>query len=155
MKRQTERLPPPPRSPRLRERRSWTWAIRLAASFVIGLHSAAAFAADYYVKNGGNDGANGLSIATAWATPQHAADVVSPGDTVHVLNGSYGGFYVERSGTAANPITFLAESSAVQITSNNPFTPDGINIENADYVIIDGFTVNNRTRAGIRTALSH
>ncbi len=122
--------------------------------FVAILLSAPANATDYYVKNGGNNGNNGLSIATAWATPQRAADVANPGDTVHVLNGSYPGFYVERSGTAGNPITFLAESPAVLITSNNGNTPDGINIEDAAYVVIDGFTVNDRTRAGIRTALS-
>lgn len=137
-----------------RDAEGFRWSAIAGALFAIAMHSAAAHAADYYVKNGGSNAANGLSIATAWATPQHAADVVNPGDTVHVLNGSYGGFYVERSGTAGNPITFLAESPAVQITSNNPVTPDGINIENAAYVIIDGFTVNNRTRAGIRTALS-
>jgi hypothetical protein len=129
-------------------------AIPSTALVVLLLQSAAARAADYYVKNGGNDANSGLSVATAWATLQHAADVVNPGDTVHVLNGSYTGFYVERSGTAGNPITFLAESPAVQITANNPFTPDGINVENAAHVVIDGFTVNNRTRTGIRTALS-
>jgi parallel beta-helix repeat protein len=111
-------------------------------------------AADYYVKNGGNDGANGLSVATAWATLQHAADVVNPGDTVHVLNGNYQGFYLDRSGTSGQPITFLAESLAVSVTGDNGTTPDGINVEGAAYVVIDGFTVNNRTRAGIRTALS-
>jgi parallel beta-helix repeat protein len=126
----------------------------LLVAFAAILIAAPLSAADYYVKNGGNDSLDGLSAATAWATLQHAADLVNPGDTVHVLDGTYAGFYVDRSGTAANPITFLAQSPAVQITSNNAFTPDGINVENASYVIIDGFTVNNRTRAGIRTALS-
>lgn len=111
-------------------------------------------AADYYVENGGNDGADGLSPATAWATLQHAADVVNPGDTVHVSNGNYQGFYLDRSGAPGQPITFLAESPAVSITSDNGTTPDGINIEGAAHVVIDGFTVNGRTRAGIRTALS-
>jgi len=113
-----------------------------------------AFATDYYVKNGGSNVADGLSLATAWATLQHAADVVNAGDTVHVQDGNYAGFYLERSGTAGNPITFLAAGSNVQITSDNGTTPDGINIENASYAVIDGFIVNNRTRAGIRTALS-
>jgi parallel beta-helix repeat protein len=133
--------------------RSSTFALVLAVALP-GVVSLPAGAADYYVKNGGNNSNNGLSIATAWATPQRAADVANPGDTIHVLNGNYPGFFVERSGTAGNPITFLAESPAVNITSNNGNTPDGINVENAAYVVIDGFTVNNRTRAGIRTALS-
>jgi parallel beta-helix repeat protein len=92
---------------------------------------------------------------TAWATLQHAADVVGPGDTVHVSNGDYAGFYVSSSGTSGNPITFLAESPAVRITADNASTPDGINIEGVDHVVIDGFTLDGRTRAGIRTAVSH
>jgi hypothetical protein len=111
-------------------------------------------AADYWVRNGGSDAADGLSVGTAWATLGHAADVVNPGDTVHVLDGSYQGFYVERSGTAGNPITFKAEGPAVLITADNGRTPDGINVENAAHVVIDGFVVNNRTRTGVRTALS-
>jgi hypothetical protein len=112
-------------------------------------------AGDYWVKNGGNDAADGLSVATAWATPSHAASVAEGGDTVHVLDGSYAGFYQSASGTAGNPITYHAEGANVRITADNGTTPDGINIENADWVVIDGFIVDNRTRAGIRTALSH
>ena len=111
-------------------------------------------AADYWVKNGGSDTLDGLSVAHAWATLNHAAGLVNPGDTVHVLDGSYQGFDLRRSGTAANPITFKAEASSAQITADNGKTPDGINVENAAYIVIDGFVVNNRTRAGIRVAVS-
>jgi parallel beta-helix repeat protein len=111
-------------------------------------------AADHWVKNGGDDAADGLSVGTAWATLGHAADEVDPGDTVHVLDGSYQGFYVERSGTPGNPITFKAEGPAVLITADNGRTPDGINVENAAHVVIDGFVVNDRTRTGVRTAVS-
>ncbi|HEV7731312.1 MAG TPA: right-handed parallel beta-helix repeat-containing protein [Candidatus Binatia bacterium] len=113
-----------------------------------------ALAADYWVKNGGIDAANGLSVATAWATLPHAANEVGPGDTVHVLDGNYQGFYQETSGTAGNPITWKAEGSAVAITSDNATTPDGINLEGASYVVIDGFIVNDRTRTGIRAVLA-
>src|SRR5262245_42586296 len=116
--------------------------------------AAPADATDYWVKNGGNDGLDGLSLATAWATLGHAAGVVNAGDTVHVLDGSYQGFDLRRSGAPGNPITFHAEGAAAQITGDNGTTPDGINIEDAAYVVIDGFIVNNRTRAGIRTAVS-
>src|SRR5439155_17819586 len=107
-------------------------------------------AADYFVKNGGSDAADGLSLATAWSTLNHAAGVVNPGDVVHVQDGSYQGFYLDRSGTAAQPITFAADGPAVQITADNGTTPDGINVEGADHGVIDGFIVNDRTRAGIR-----
>jgi len=130
--------------------------VRHAAPIVLFLlYSTAATAADLYVQNGGDDAHDGLSLATAWATLGHAANVVNPGDTVHVQDGSYQGFYVSRSGAPGNPITFLADGPNVQITADNGTTPDGINIEGADYIVIDGFNVNNRTRAGIRTALSH
>ncbi|MBI3767451.1 MAG: right-handed parallel beta-helix repeat-containing protein [Deltaproteobacteria bacterium] len=111
-------------------------------------------AADYFVKNGGTDAADGLSLASAWATLGHAASVVNPGDVVHVQDGSYQEFYLDRSGTTAQPITFVADGAAVQITADNGMTPDGINVEGADHVVIDGFIVNDRTRAGIRVAVA-
>jgi parallel beta-helix repeat protein len=125
--------------------------VALGGSLVL---AGAAVAADYWVKNGGSDAANGLSQATAWATLVHAADVVAPGDTVHVLDGSYRGFYLETSGTSSAPITFRAEGSNARITQDNPTTPDGINLEGASWVVIDGFEVNDRTRAGIRAVLA-
>jgi len=111
-------------------------------------------AADLWVKNGGNDSLDGLSPATAWATLGHAADVVNPGDTVHALDGSYQGFYLTRSGGAGSPITFHAEGQNVRIAADNGTTPDGINVEGAAHVVIDGFVVDGRTRAGIRVAVS-
>jgi parallel beta-helix repeat protein len=126
----------------------------IACALILGLIAAPVHAADYWVKNGGNDAADGLSQATAWATLQHAAGVVSAGDTVHVLDGAYPGFDLRRSGTAGSPITFKAEGTGAQITADNGTTPDGINVEDAAYVVIDGFVVNDRTRAGIRTAVS-
>ena len=114
----------------------------------------AARAADYYVKNGGSDGADGLSIANAWATLNHAAGLVNAGDTVHVLDGNYQGFDLRRSGTAGHPITFKADGSNVRITADNGVTPDGINVENAAHVVIDGFIVDHRTRTGVRAAVA-
>src|SRR5262245_46264590 len=114
----------------------------------------AARATDFWVKNGGDDTADGLTVASAWATLRHAAGVVNAGDTVHVLDGAYQGFYLDRSGAAGSPITFRAEGPNVRITADNGTPPDGINIEGAAWVVIDGFVVDNRTRAGIRTALS-
>jgi hypothetical protein len=126
----------------------------VVAVVLVALLTGRALAADYWVKNGGSDAASGLSPATAWATLPHAADQVNPGDTVHVLDGSYQGFYLERSGLPGAPVTFRAEGSDVRITADNGTTPDGINVENADHIVIDGFVVNDRTRAGIRVALA-
>ncbi len=112
-------------------------------------------AADYWVAPGGSDADAGGAPAQAWATLVHAAGQVAAGDTVHVQAGAYGGFYLDSSGAPGAPITFVAEGGPVSISSDNPVTPDGFNIEGADYIVIDGFTVNARTRAGIRAALSN
>ena len=109
--------------------------------------------ATLYVSTGGDDAANG-SEATPWRTLQHAADQVQAGDTVVVRAGNYVGFYMDRDGTADQRITFSAESG-VNITERNATTPDGINLEGADYVTIEGFTVNNMPRTGIRSVINH
>jgi hypothetical protein len=128
-------------------------ALALLGALITALATPAA-AADFWVENGGNDALDGTSPATAWATLGKAASAVGPGDTVHVLDGAYQGFYLSRSGLPGSPITFVAEGPAVEITADNGVTPDGINVEGAAHVVIDGFVVNGRTRAGIRVALS-
>jgi hypothetical protein len=109
--------------------------------------------ATLYVSTSGNDAADG-SEATPWRTLQYAADHVQAGDTVIVRAGNYTGFYLDADGTAANRIVFRGESGA-NITQRNATTPDGINLEGADYVTIEGFTVNNMPRTGIRSVLNH
>lgn len=126
----------------------------MAALAGLLLLSADALATDYWVAPGGNDTNSGLSAGSAWATLQHAADLVGPGDVVHVLDGAYTGFYLDTSGTAPSPITFVAEGSDVRIVADNATTPDGINLEGASHVVIDGFIVDGRTRAGIRAVLA-
>ena len=105
----------------------------------------------YFVSADGSDGGSGTS-EQAWRTLQHAADRVAAGDTVIVRAGDYAGFDLRSDGTASAPITFLGEAAA-RITTRNPRTPDGINLEGADHVVIDGFTVVNQPRAGIRAVL--
>jgi Right handed beta helix region len=114
--------------------------------------SSAAFSATYYVvATGGDDTASG-AMGSPWATLQHAADSVAAGDTVMVAAGSYVGFDIQTSGAPNAPITFSADAGTM-VTTQNPDTPDGINIENCSYVVVQGFTVNNMPRTGIRTAV--
>ncbi|HEX4413711.1 MAG TPA: right-handed parallel beta-helix repeat-containing protein [Lacipirellulaceae bacterium] len=103
----------------------------------------------YFVSPTGSDSHNGTS-ASPWLTLQHAADVVHAGDFVTVATGNYTGFDLETSGTAAAPIEFFAQPGVV-INQRNATTPDGINLEGASYVTIDGFTVNGMPRAGVRS----
>jgi parallel beta-helix repeat protein len=109
--------------------------------------------ATLFVSTSGNDASDGSSAAP-WRTLQHAADVVNPGDTVIVRPGSYVGFYLDRDGTAANRIVFQADPG-VTITQRNASTSDGINLEGADYITVDGFTVNGMPRTGIRSVINH
>lgn len=106
-------------------------------------------AADYYVATGGND-SNAGSSASPWRTLQKAANSVGPGDVVHVANGTYVGFQITAGGTTSNPITFAASGSSVLVNQQNSSTPDNINIEGANYVVIDGFVVEDAPRVGIR-----
>jgi len=131
----------------------WTLVV-VAACAVAAAHTS--HAATYFVAPApaGND-ANPGTQAAPWRTLQRAANAVIAGDTVRVLDGSYQGFDLRRSGAPGNPITFRAEGTDVRITANNPVTPDGINVEHAAHVVIDGFIVDNRTRAGVRSAVAH
>jgi hypothetical protein len=108
----------------------------------------------YYVATNGSDTPGGGTSAAPWRTLQYAANRVLAGDTVIVRAGDYAGFYLETDGTASAPITFTAEPGA-RITSRNPTTADGINLEGADYIIVQGFVVDNTggtiTRAGFRS----
>lgn len=73
------------------------------------------------------------------ATIQEAADVAGPGDTIVVFGGTYAGFEVDTSGTAASPIVFVANGD-VQIDSPAA-TGDGIRLQNVSHVRIIGFSV--------------
>jgi parallel beta-helix repeat protein len=115
----------------------------------------------FYVAANGSDSNNGSSIAP-WATLQHAADVAVAGDTVIVRAGSYKGWIQTKSGTAGAPITFKADPGVIinqagNITGTVADRGDGINIELASWIVIDGFTIygqargTNIGRAGIRS----
>jgi parallel beta-helix repeat protein len=116
----------------------------------------------YFVSPSGSDSSPGTEAAP-WRTLGRAARWVAAGDTVVVRAGGYSGFILgwdaPQNGAPSAPITFKAEPGAV-IHSRNPKTPDGINLEGASYIVIDGFTIDNGdgsiARAGIRaTSDSH
>lgn len=108
----------------------------------------------YYVSVNGNDNNDGLTPNTSFATLQRAANIVAAGDSVFVSSGNYTGFDIRTSGTSAMPIVFEALDNNVIIDVRNPKTNDGINIEGADWIEINGFNVINQPRAGIRIVLS-
>ena len=101
------------------------------------------------VDPAGDDGADG-SAGRPWRTLQRAANGVGAGDLVIVHAGHYAGLHLTTSGTATNPITFQADAGAV-VDTRNPVTPDGINLEGASFVVVQGFTLTGLPRAGIRS----
>src|SRR5262245_26537330 len=95
----------------------------------------------YYVATTGNNASNGSSVSP-WRTLQYAADQVVGGDTLICMPGNYAGFDIRHSGTANARITFKGQSGAVINAVNTVTNRDGINVENASYITIDGFTLN-------------
>lgn len=128
---------------------------RIRHAFVEALEGRRLLSA-YFVSPGGSDSGNGSADAP-WRTLQHAADVVTAGDSVTVRAGRYSGFHLETSGTSSSPITFTAEPGVI-IDHRNTTTPDGINLEGADYVTVEKFRIENSagtiTRAGIRSVIN-
>src|SRR5262245_45675937 len=127
--------------------------LAVAGTLLAPAHAAAAPLRTFYVDPAGNDSAAG-AITSPWRTLQKAANTVRAGDLVIVRVGHYAGLYLTTSGTATDPITFRGDPGAI-VDTQNPTTQDGINLEGASYVVIEGFTVTGVPRAGIRSVLNH
>lgn len=108
-----------------------------------------AFAATYYVSPSGNDSNSG-SISAPFKTIQKAANIVNPGDTVIVRDGTYtdtdsNNYIVKlsRGGTSSNWITFKSENKwgAVLDGQNNTTGYGWALTAGSQYVRIEGFEV--------------
>lgn len=124
------------------------------------IYGSPVFAETIYVATTGNDSNPGTEVAPL-RTLQAAVNKIvelGPLTDVRVREGDYQGFNYgwdgEPGGTAEDPIKFSADAG-VRITEDNPDTPDGINIENVSYVVVEGFEVIGATRTGIRVAGGH
>ena len=100
----------------------------------------------YYVSSiiGSDDNA-GTSGSAPLASLQAAEDLVKPGDTVEVMNGTYTGpgggnvLTISTSGTASAPITFEAAPGATPVIDSSG-TWQGIELD-ASYITIKGLTI--------------
>jgi hypothetical protein len=103
-----------------------------------------------FVSGDGSDANGDGSEANPWHSLQHAADNVGPGDYVIVQPGKYWGFNLTTDGKPDARITFHA-MSGVEIDEPFPGQQDGINLEGADFVTVEGFYVHDMPRAGLRS----
>ena len=65
--------------------------------------------------NGGGSGSQGDPFQGL----QFAADQAQPGDTFHILPGTYDAFTIDTSGSPDSPISFIADSGGVIINGDN------------------------------------
>ncbi len=103
---------------------------------------------NYYVSPIGSDGNSGLNANAAFFTLQHAADKTAAGDTVFILPGTYVNSYpqsnilnIYNSGTASKKIVYKNYSANLPILKLSSNNWSGIDIQGADYIVIDGINV--------------
>lgn len=96
----------------------------------------------YYLSPTGDDANDGLSRLNAWATLQHASDMLSPGDTLLILGGDYmnaQGMWTPNSGTENNPIVLRAYGDSKAYFKRASLS-DGqfFRLDTTDWFVIDG-----------------
>jgi len=113
--------------------------------------SVGSVACTYYVAPGGSDDTPGTE-AQPWATFQHTADTVQPGDTACFRDGTYPTeeARLTRSGTANAAITFIAYPGESPILDGGG-SAGGLLIldQGTSYLRISGFTLRNFWSWGI------
>ena len=121
--------------------------VELLLAGLVLLTASAANAEDYYVAPNGDDASTG-SATSPWATIQHAADTLQPGDTVFVATGTYAEQVTPKnSGTASQPITFTVAPGAEVIIDGASITlPEWTGLfalSQVDHIIVSGFRVQH------------
>jgi chitodextrinase len=118
-----------------------------------------AFAATYYVSPVGSDGNSGSTTAP-FRTIQKAANMVNPGDTVIVRDGTYTDtdgndmiVSLARGGTSTNWVTFKAENKwGAKLSGQSNATDYGwIFLTGANYVRVEDFEVYGCKKGGFWT----
>jgi len=101
---------------------------------------------NYYVSQNGSDINDGLSPATSFLTIQKAANIVMPGDSVFIMNGTYTNqdtlktiVTIQRSGNLHDPIVFINYPGHSPLLRFNSWW--GILVEGASHIIIEGLNI--------------
>ncbi|MFP5040875.1 choice-of-anchor Q domain-containing protein [Parasediminibacterium sp. JCM 36343] len=102
-----------------------------------------AHATNYYIDSAkGNNNYNGLSVARAFKTVQKAADKTNAGDTVFIMNGSYAGFNISRTGSATGQIVYTNYPGHKPKIVSDSTTYALIRVsQGANYITINGLEV--------------
>jgi parallel beta-helix repeat protein len=104
--------------------------------------------ATFYVSPTGDDSGPG-SIDQPWQTIQHAADTLSPGQTVLVREGTYEEtLRVTRDGTATDPITISSFPSEQPVLRPAPGARENrypVELDGASYIRLHGFVIERAT----------
>lgn len=142
--------------------------MRFSLSPAVGLLVAgtSVFGATYYVSPNGTDSNSGARIAP-FHTLSRGARAAGPGDTVVVLDGTYGHenavtagdssdtnaspVVLTRSGTANAWITFKAEHRWGAVLDCQMICDSYIDLGNVAYVVIQDFAITNGYREGIHS----
>jgi hypothetical protein len=98
----------------------------------------------YHVKNGGNDGLDGLSPTNAWATNAKVnASSFAPGDIIQWNGGdTFAGMLIlTSSGTDGNPIIYRSYGTGQAIINITSHEESGIKVKDCEYVHVDNFRV--------------
>lgn len=104
---------------------------------------------EFYVSPYGDNAASGLSLEQAWASLNHAATQVGPGDTVWVAEGEYSERVLLRAtGTADAPISFRAMPGAKVVMDSQRLQTGFFVVDYKDHIHIDGFRFSGMVRIG-------
>ena len=125
--------------------------VLISSQIGINLATVAAAGTTYYVNKTVtcSDSNPGTNPAAPFCTIGKGATEAMAGDTVLVLAGTYAETVnAVRSGTAGNPITFSATPGVI-VTGNGTATGSAFRVVAQNYIVIDGFTINNTKENGM------
>ncbi len=105
----------------------------------------------YYVATTGNN-SNPGTIDQPWRTIQHAVDIVEPGDTIYVRDGTYNEWIgISNSGLPGQPITLRSYPNETVILNGSGLEwRYGIDIGGADYWTLQDLIIRDYIREGLR-----
>lgn len=124
------------------------------ALYCFALGQVFVMASDYYVSTNGNDPDAGTK-ASPWRTIQHAASSLKPGDTTHVLAGTYNEkIRVTSAGTKDGGFITIQAEGAVIVSGKDMRGDNIFHIKDKSFVRIIGFEIRDNLKvkdgSGIR-----